>query len=252
MRRPITLAAVIGLAAVLASAALAATGTPFGGATQSNGVLTLVSNTGDSGSGNDASGANFAGHRGDDVLEHRDPVDRVQCHRRRLHGRVTPLPDPGADAVRPEERVRLPRSRPVVLGLLAERVDHVGQPDRLHRRSVRHESGAGRARRCRRTRRPTRSSAASRSPGSRSSSIPAGRSPTRSRPSWCGTSRSTTRRSSLRAGPTRARVRGTARALPRRASSSAQTWAPTRSAPPSARTTTAGTPSASVSRRWRA
>ena len=61
MRRPITLAAVIGVAAVLTSAALAATGTPFGGATQSNGVLTLISNTGDSGSANDASGANFTG-----------------------------------------------------------------------------------------------------------------------------------------------------------------------------------------------
>ena len=61
MRRPITLAAVIGLAAVLTGAALAATGTPFGGATTSNGVLTLVSNTGDSGSANDASGANFTG-----------------------------------------------------------------------------------------------------------------------------------------------------------------------------------------------
>ena len=61
MRRPITLAAVIGVAAVLTSAALAATGTPFGGATQSNGVLTLVSNTGDSGSANDASGATFTG-----------------------------------------------------------------------------------------------------------------------------------------------------------------------------------------------
>ena len=61
MRRPITLAAVIGVAAVLTGAALAATGTPFGGATTSNGVLTLVSNTGDSGSANDASGANFTG-----------------------------------------------------------------------------------------------------------------------------------------------------------------------------------------------
>jgi hypothetical protein len=61
MRGPITLAAVIGVAAVLTSAALAATGTPFGGATQSNGVLTLVSNTGDSGSANDASGATFTG-----------------------------------------------------------------------------------------------------------------------------------------------------------------------------------------------
>jgi hypothetical protein len=49
------------VAAVLTSAALAATGTPFGGATQSDGVLTLVSNTGDSGSANDASGANFTG-----------------------------------------------------------------------------------------------------------------------------------------------------------------------------------------------
>jgi hypothetical protein len=61
MRRPITLAAAIGAAAILTSAALAATGTPFGGATQSNGVLTLVSNTGDSGSANDASGATFTG-----------------------------------------------------------------------------------------------------------------------------------------------------------------------------------------------
>jgi len=61
MRRPITLAAVIGFAAVLTGAALAATGTPFGGATQSDGVLTLVSNTGDSSSANDASGANFTG-----------------------------------------------------------------------------------------------------------------------------------------------------------------------------------------------
>ena len=61
MRRPITIAAVIGVAAVLTSVALAATGTPFGGATTSNGVLTLVSNTGDSGSANDASGANFTG-----------------------------------------------------------------------------------------------------------------------------------------------------------------------------------------------
>ena len=62
MRRlPITLVAAAAVAALLATAALAATGTPFGGATQSNGVLTLVSNTGDSGSENDASGANFTG-----------------------------------------------------------------------------------------------------------------------------------------------------------------------------------------------
>ena len=62
MRRlPITLVAAAAVAALLATAALAATGTPFGGATQSNGVLTLVSNTGDSSPGNDASGASFTG-----------------------------------------------------------------------------------------------------------------------------------------------------------------------------------------------
>jgi hypothetical protein len=61
MRRLITMAAVIGLGAIFATAALTATGTPFGGATTSNGVLTLVSNTGDAGSTNDASGANFTG-----------------------------------------------------------------------------------------------------------------------------------------------------------------------------------------------
>ena len=47
-------------AAVLAPAALAATATPFGGATVNDGILTLVSNTGDAGSTNDASGATFS------------------------------------------------------------------------------------------------------------------------------------------------------------------------------------------------
>jgi hypothetical protein len=46
-------------AAVIAPAALAATATPFGGATVSGGILTLVSNTGDAGATNDASGATF-------------------------------------------------------------------------------------------------------------------------------------------------------------------------------------------------
>ena len=60
MRKLISMAVVATCAAVLASAALAATATPFGGATVSGGILTLVSNTGDAGSTNDASGASFA------------------------------------------------------------------------------------------------------------------------------------------------------------------------------------------------
>jgi hypothetical protein len=47
-------------AAVIAPAALAATATPSGGATVSGGILTLVWNTGDGRSTNDASGASFA------------------------------------------------------------------------------------------------------------------------------------------------------------------------------------------------
>jgi hypothetical protein len=47
-------------AAILVPGALAATATPFGGATTSGGILTLVSNTGDAGGTNDASGATFA------------------------------------------------------------------------------------------------------------------------------------------------------------------------------------------------
>ena len=61
MRRPITLAAAAVGAVLFATAALAATGTPFGGATTSNGVLTLVSNTGDAPTANDSSGATFTG-----------------------------------------------------------------------------------------------------------------------------------------------------------------------------------------------
>ena len=48
------------LAAIFAGAALAATATPFGGATTSGGILTLVSNTGDSDTANDFSGATFS------------------------------------------------------------------------------------------------------------------------------------------------------------------------------------------------
>jgi len=61
MRRLITLAAAASVALLAATAALAASGTPFGGATTQNGTLTLVSNTGDAGSTNDSSGANFTG-----------------------------------------------------------------------------------------------------------------------------------------------------------------------------------------------
>jgi len=60
MRKLISVAVVAACAAVFAPAALAATATPFGGATVSGGILTLVSNTGDAGSTNDASGATFA------------------------------------------------------------------------------------------------------------------------------------------------------------------------------------------------
>lgn len=61
MKRLIVTAAMLACAAVVAPAALAATGTPFGGATVDGGILTLVSNTGDAGTTNDASGATFAG-----------------------------------------------------------------------------------------------------------------------------------------------------------------------------------------------
>ena len=61
VKRLIISAAAVAAASVLVSAAVAATATPFGGATTSDGILTLVSNTGDAGSTNDASGATFAG-----------------------------------------------------------------------------------------------------------------------------------------------------------------------------------------------
>jgi len=59
MRRLITIAVVTAFAAVIAPAALAATATPFGGATVSGGILTLVSNTADTDATNDFSGARF-------------------------------------------------------------------------------------------------------------------------------------------------------------------------------------------------
>src|SRR6476619_982951 len=61
MRRLITIAAALIAAAVAVPAALAATATPFGGATTSGGILHLVSNIGDAGATNDASGASFSG-----------------------------------------------------------------------------------------------------------------------------------------------------------------------------------------------
>ena len=61
MRRLITTAAAIALGSLfIVPTALAATATPFGGATTSGGVLHLVSDTGDAGAANDFSGASFA------------------------------------------------------------------------------------------------------------------------------------------------------------------------------------------------
>jgi hypothetical protein len=60
MRRFVVMAVVAAFAVVGAPAAFAATATPFGGATVNDGILTLVSNTGDAGSTNDASGAAFS------------------------------------------------------------------------------------------------------------------------------------------------------------------------------------------------
>jgi hypothetical protein len=60
MRRSIAMVAGILLAAGFAPAALSATATPFGGATTSGGILTLVSSTGDAGTANDFSGASFS------------------------------------------------------------------------------------------------------------------------------------------------------------------------------------------------
>jgi hypothetical protein len=59
MKRLMFIAAALA-ATVITPAALAVTATPFGGATVSGGILTLVSNTGDAGATNDASGATFA------------------------------------------------------------------------------------------------------------------------------------------------------------------------------------------------
>jgi len=62
MRKLIALVGALVGAVILVPAALAATATPFGGATvAADGTLTLVSNTGDAGATNDASGASFTG-----------------------------------------------------------------------------------------------------------------------------------------------------------------------------------------------
>jgi hypothetical protein len=60
MRRFLVMAVVAAVAAVGAPAAFAATAAPCGGATVNAGILTLVSNTGDAGSTNDASGATLS------------------------------------------------------------------------------------------------------------------------------------------------------------------------------------------------
>ncbi len=61
MRRPIFTVAVFVLSLVVVPAALAATATPFGGATTPGGILRLVSDTGDATTANDFSGASFSG-----------------------------------------------------------------------------------------------------------------------------------------------------------------------------------------------
>ena len=61
MKRLITLTIAVLFGAIAAPSAFGAIATPFGGTTISGGVATLVSNTGDASSGNDASGVSFAG-----------------------------------------------------------------------------------------------------------------------------------------------------------------------------------------------
>ena len=61
MRKLIALVGALAGAVILVPAALGATATPFGGATVADGVLTLVSDTGDAASANDASGATLTG-----------------------------------------------------------------------------------------------------------------------------------------------------------------------------------------------
>ena len=61
MKRLITLTIAVLFGAIAAPSAFGATATPFGGTTISGGVATLVSNTGDAPSENNASGASFAG-----------------------------------------------------------------------------------------------------------------------------------------------------------------------------------------------
>ena len=208
MRRLITTAAAIVLATVIVPAALAATATPFGGATTSGGVLRLVSNTGDAGATNDFSGASFAGtgvttFASITTLSTEFNVTDDDCAggSPRFQVRVqTP--------VGREERVRLPRPDAVVHRMLAERLDRLREPDRLRRTAVTTRARCRPGRRCRRTHRRSRSSARTRSPASRWWSTPAGRSPTRSRRSTFATSRSTRRRSSSRRGRSRLRGRG--------------------------------------------
>src|SRR6186713_18277 len=61
MRKLIALVGALAGAVILVPAALGATARPFGGATVADGVLTLVSNTGDASAANDSSGATFSG-----------------------------------------------------------------------------------------------------------------------------------------------------------------------------------------------
>ncbi len=124
-----------------------------------------------------------------DVRRHHDPVGGVRRHGRRLRRWLAAVPDPRPDTLGREERLRVPRARAVVLGVLAERVDRLGQPDRIRRCPVRHEPGpAGDAGIDLRAGTHA-SSGRARSPGSRSSSTRDGRSPTRSKRCACATSR---------------------------------------------------------------
>ena len=77
MRRTIATAAAVVVAAIFAGAALAATATPFGGATTSGGILTLVSNTGDSDTANDFSGAMVSAQLLDADPETGEPIDYI-------------------------------------------------------------------------------------------------------------------------------------------------------------------------------
>ena len=123
MRRLIDPDLGVPLFAVRTGRRFAATATPFGGATTSGGILTLVSNTGDVGATNDASGASFTDTGVTTFASITTLSDRVRRHRRRLQGGLAALPGTCPDTGGREERLRVPRAGAVLHGLRAERVD---------------------------------------------------------------------------------------------------------------------------------